>query len=254
MEFSNGDVRFSLTKRRKESRSVVNVRRISAYGAMCGLVVGSLVTVALPASAAPVTVTIHHADEFVPFDLSASDGDTVATLKTLIAAHTGPTSYPDTCLVHSGTLMQPADTLATYGVVTGDTIDAYALPLTTHGTWDITPDDPFVGNQIGMTPISHPLPTHVTLVSGALPSGASLNPSTGNITGSFDTPGPFSATLRMTTVCGDWDLTWSGDVTYRLPNTGANAAGIGATFAVGILALLAGIVAVVWRRRARAHS
>lgn len=229
----------------------MNGHRMFSYGAVCGLVEGSVFAVSMPAAAAPVTVTIHHADEFVPFDLTPSDGDTVATLKTLIAAHTGPTTYPDTCLVHSGTMMQPADTLATYGVVTGDTIDAYALPLTTHGTWDITPDDPFVGNQIAMTPISHPLPTHVTLVSGALPSGASLNPSTGNITGSFDTPGPFSATLRMTTVCGDWDLTWSGDVTYRLPNTGANDANTGATLSVGILALLTGLVVLVGRRRRR---
>lgn len=44
----------------------MNGHRMFSYGAVCCLVVGSVFAVSMPTAAAPVTVTIHHADEFAP--------------------------------------------------------------------------------------------------------------------------------------------------------------------------------------------
>jgi LPXTG-motif cell wall-anchored protein len=100
-----------------------------------------------------------------------------------------------------------------------------------------------------MTAISHPAPTHVELIDGALPVGASLDESTGTISGKFEQLGPFSATFRATTICGDWDINWSGDVYSRLPNTGFDDDVVMAFAITGVLALIGGSVLIATRKR-----
>ena len=206
-----------------------------------------------PASAAVVTLTIDHFYLFDPYPLTADDTGTVDQLKSDISTQSPNDFFTDICLVHNGVAMQSGHTLSEYGVQSGDTVNVYGLPLNKVSHWSITPDEPALGNTIGMTAISHPAPTHVELIDGALPVGATLDESTGTISGKFEQLGPFSATFRATTVCGDWDINWSGDVYSRLPNTGFDD-DVFMTFTVtGVLALIGGAVLIATRKR-RSHS
>jgi LPXTG-motif cell wall-anchored protein len=226
-----------------------NIARRLALG--CALAVIPLFIAATPASAAQVSLTIDHFYLFDPYPLVADDAGTVDQLKSDISTQSPNDFFTDICVVHNGVAMQPGHTLTEYGVQSGDTVNVYGLPMSKLGHWSITPDEPALGNTIGMTPISHPAPTHVELIDGALPVGASLDENTGTISGKFEQPGPFSATFRATTICGDWDINWSGDVYSRLPNTGIDAGATAAAGTLGLLSFLTGTWFVMARRRRR---
>ena len=218
---------------------------------LAGVVIALVPAVAsgAPASAAQISVTVDHDYFFDPYPLTVNDADTVDQVKTAISTQSPNDFFTDICLVHNNVAMQAGHPISEYGVQSGDTINVYGLPMSKLGHWSITPDEPALGNTIGMTAISHPFATHVELIDGALPVGASLDSDTGTISGKFEELGPFSATFRATTICGDWDIDWSGTVYNRLPNTGANAAGMAGAAGAVAIALAAGVTLVTLRRQ-----
>ena len=222
-----------------------------AFRILAGVALAIVPAIALgsPASAAQISVTVDQDYFFDPYPLTVNDTDTVDQVKTAISTQSPNDFFSDICLVHNNVSMQTGHPISDYGVQSGDTINVYGLPMSKLGHWSITPDEPFLGNMVSMAPISHPDPTHVELVAGALPAGVTLNTDNGHLDGHFDQLGPFSATFRVTTICGDWDIDWSGTVYSRLPNTGVNAAGMAGTVGAVGIALAAGVTLLAVRRR-----
>jgi LPXTG-motif cell wall-anchored protein len=169
--------------------------------------------------------------------------------------------------IQDKTEMNPADMCLTFGVGSvlvllqdghqisdypdiypGDLIELWRLPVV--AAWSITPDEHIVGNDVHNFPVtSSPEATHFAVVDGALPAGVTLDENTGIVDGTFTSADPFDVTIRVTTLCGDADLTWASSGATSLPNTGVNidsgiAAGAGALAATGIGA------ALLLRRRA----
>jgi LPXTG-motif cell wall-anchored protein len=143
--------------------------------------------------------------------------------------------------------MQDGSTLVDYRVDVGDDLNLFLLPVS--AAWSITPDDHVVGNTVQNALVTSPAGTGFAVVNGALPAGVTLDEITGIVDGTFTSADPFDVTIRVTTLCGDADLTWASSGATSLPNTGVNidsgiAAGAGALAATGIGA------ALLLRRRA----
>jgi LPXTG-motif cell wall-anchored protein len=138
-------------------------------------------------------------------------------------------------------------TLIDYGVQPNDELDLYLLPVA--AAWSITPDDHVVGNTVDNSLVTSPAGTGFAVVAGALPAGVTLDENTGIVDGTFTSADPFDVTIRVTTLCGDADLTWASSGATSLPDTGSD---LGAGIAVGVGALAAtGIgAALLLRRRA----
>ena len=173
--------------------------------------------------------------------------DSVEGLKQKIQDHGGGAPQ-NMCLIQGDKKLRDGFTLSDENVQANSTIELYNIPVS--AVWSITPDEPVLGGQVSNAPITHPSAVSASVVSGALPLGVSLNSSTGAVTGKFDSLGPFDVTLRVTTLCGDADISWSGVVTGQLPNTGGStsyASGV----AVGASLLVACGAVLISRRRRR---
>jgi LPXTG-motif cell wall-anchored protein len=123
----------------------------------------------------------------------------------------------------------------------GDLIELWRFTGT--AAWSITPDDHIVGNAVHNALVTSPPGTHFAVVDGALPAGVTLDENTGIVDGTFTSPDPFDVTIRVTTLCGDADLTWASSGATVLPDTGVDirsgiAAGVGTLVASGIGAAL----------------
>jgi hypothetical protein len=156
-------------------------------------------------------------------------------------------SPPATCLIFAGGVMLDDRTLIDYGVQPNDELDLYLVPVS--AAWSITPDDHVVGNTVQNALVTSPAGTGFAVVNGALPAGVTLDENTGIVDGTFTSDDPFDVTIRVTTLCGDADLTWASSGATSLPDTGLDArmgiaAGVGALVATGIGA------ALLLRRRA----
>jgi LPXTG-motif cell wall-anchored protein len=153
------------------------------------------------------------------------------------------------CLLFAGVVMQDGRTLVDYGVQPEGVLNLSYLPVA--AAWSITPDEHFVGNTVHNVPVTSSAGTHFAVVDGALPAGVTFDEITGIVDGTFTSADPFDVTIRVTTLCGDADLTWASSGATALPDTGLNidsgiAAGVGALAAAGIGAAL-----VLRRRSAR---
>ena len=162
------------------------------------------------------------------------------------------------CLLFNGVFLEDGQTLDSYGISKEDRLDLIELPIT--AAWSITPDDPALGREVSNSIDSHPEATQYEVVAGALPVGVTLNESTGAVTGHFDAIGAFTATIGVTTICGETELDWSGTVpgSASVPST-LPATGEDSSLAIGpiALALATGVVGatliVVRRRSSRTH-
>jgi len=142
-------------------------------------------------------------------------------------------------------------TLIDYGVQPNDELDLYLLPVA--AAWSITPDDHIVGNTVHNVLVTSPTGTGFAVVDGALPAGVTLDETTGIVDGTFTSADSFDVTIRVTTLCGDADLTWASTGGKGLADTGLDigsgiAAGVGALAATGIGAAL-----LLGRRATRAE-
>jgi len=178
--------------------------------------------------------------------LDVEGSDSIENVRQKIYDRTG-IDPADTCLIFEGTLMQDGSTLVDYRVDVGDDLNLFLLPVS--AAWSITPDDHVVGNTVQNALVTSPAGTGFAVVNGALPAGVTLDEITGIVDGTFTSADPFDVTIRVTTLCGDADLTWASSGATSLPNTGVNidsgiAAGAGALAATGIGA------ALLLRRRA----
>ena len=156
----------------------------------------------------------------------------------------------DTCLIFEGTLMQDGRTLIDYGVDVNDDLDLFLLPVS--AAWSITPDEHFVGNTVHNVPVTNPHGTHFAVVNGALPAGVTLDADTGIVDGKFTSPDPFDVTIRVTTLCGDADITWASSGGKALPDTGStDAALFGGIGCASLLAMVGAAIVVIRRPRTR---
>jgi hypothetical protein len=91
--------------------------------------------------------------------------------------------------------------------------------------------------------------THFAVVDGALPAGVTLDENTGIVDGTFTSPEPFDVTIRVTTLCGDADLTWASTGGKGLADTGLDS-GVGISAGAGALAAATLGAALLLHRRA----
>ena len=138
-------------------------------------------------------------------------------------------------------------TLIDYGVQPNDELDLYLLPVV--AAWSITPDDHVVGNTVDNALVTSPAGTGFAVVNGDLPAGVTLDETTGIVDGTFTSTDPFDVTIRVTTLCGDADITWASSGGKGLADTGLDI-GSGITAGVGALAATAIGAALLLRRRA----
>lgn len=144
------------------------------------------------------------------------------------------------CLVFAGVVMRDGRTLIDYGVQPEGVL---LLLRPVVAAWSITPDDHIVGNTVDNVLVTSPAGMGFAVVAGALPAGVTLDQNTGIVDGTFTSADPFDVTIRVTTLCGDADLTWASSGATALPDTGRDlgagiAAGVGALAATGIGAAL----------------
>ena len=151
------------------------------------------------------------------------------------------------CLLFAGVVMQDGRTLVDYGVQPEGVLNLSYLPVA--AAWSITPDDHIVGNTVHNVLVTSPTGTGFAVVDGALPAGVTLDETTGIVDGTFTSADPFDVTIRVTTLCGDADLTWASSGATSLPNTGLDA-GSGTAAGAGALAATGIGAALLLRRRA----
>jgi LPXTG-motif cell wall-anchored protein len=184
--------------------------------------------------------------------LDVEGSDSIENVKQKIQDKTGM-SPADMCLTFGvgldRVLLQDGQVISDYPYIDpGDLIELWRLPVV--AAWSITPDEHIVGNAVHNFPVtSSPEATHFAVLDGALPAGVTLDENTGIVDGTFTSADPFDVTIRVTTLCGDADLTWASSGATSLPDTGRD---LGAGIAVGVGALAAtGIgAALLLRRRA----
>jgi LPXTG-motif cell wall-anchored protein len=227
------------------------MRKRTVFRAILGVTVGlaALITAVAPASAwtgAAGQIVIVESWNGHTEILDVEGSDSIENVRQKIYDRTG-IDPADTCLIFEGTLMQDGSTLVDYRVDVGDDLNLFLLPVS--AAWSITPDDHVVGNTVQNALVTSPAGTGFAVVNGALPAGVTLDEITGIVDGTFTSADPFDVTIRVTTLCGDADLTWASSGATSLPNTGVNidsgiAAGAGALAATGIGA------ALLLRRRA----
>ena len=159
----------------------------------------------------------------------------------------------DTCLIFEGEVLQDGQVINDYpSLMPNDEVELYMLPVA--AAWSITPDDHFVGNTVHNVPVTSPPGTHFAVVNGALPAGVTLDENTGIVDGKFTSPDAFSATIRVTTLCGDADITWASSGGKALPDTGhSETALFGGVAIAALLAMVGSALVVIRRRRARAN-
>ena len=180
--------------------------------------------------------------------LDVEGSDSIENVRTKIQDSNGR-DPSEMCLVFAGVVMHDGRTLVDYGVQPNDEIDLYMLPVA--AAWSITPDEHIVGNTVHNVPVTSPEGTHFAVVDGALPAGVTLDETTGIVDGTFTSADPFDVTIRVTTLCGEADLTWASSGATALPDTGRDlgagiAAGVGALAAAGI-----GVALLLRRRSTR---
>ncbi len=189
-------------------------------------------------------------DELMPggrkLTLDVEGSDSIESVRLKIYDRIGR-DPSEMCLVFAGVVMQDGRTLIDYGVQREGVLGLIYLPVA--AAWAITPDDHIVGNTVHNFPVTSPAGTHFAVVDGALPAGVTLDESTGIVDGKFASPDPFDVTIRVTTPCGDADITWSSSGGQGLANTGLDAR-MGIAAGVGALAATAIGAALVVRRRA----
>jgi hypothetical protein len=164
----------------------------------------------------------------------------------------------DQCLLFNGVFLEAEQTLDFYGISKEDRLYLIELPIT--ATWSITPDEPALGREVSNSIASHPEATQYEVVAGALPVGVTLNESTGALTGHFDVIGAFTATIGVTTICGETELDWSGTVPGSasapgtLAATGNDSSLTRASIALAVATGVVGAALIAVRRRgSRTH-
>jgi LPXTG-motif cell wall-anchored protein len=177
--------------------------------------------------------------------LDVEGSDSIENVKQKIQDKTGM-SPADMCLTFGvgldRVLLQDGQVISDYPYIDpGDLIELWRLPVV--AAWSITPDDHIVGNTVDNVVVTSPAGTGFAVVAGALPAGVTLDQNTGIVDGTFTSADPFDVTIRVTTLCGDADLTWASSGATALPDTGRDlgsgiAAGVGALAATGIGAAL----------------
>jgi len=183
--------------------------------------------------------------------IDVEGSDSIENVKQKIQEKTGM-NPADMCLTFGVgldlVLLQDGHQISDYpDIYPGDVIELWRFTGT--AAWSIAPDDHIVGNSVHNVPVTSPAGTHFAVVDGALPDGVTLDENTGIVDGRFTSDDPFDVTIRVTTLCGDADLTWASSGATSLPDTGRDlgagiAAGVGALAATGIGA------ALLLRRRA----
>jgi hypothetical protein len=220
-----------------------------------GVIGVTVALVALTTSVAPAFAWVGGAGELnvtqtwdgahVP-TLDVEGSDTIENVKQKIQDKTGmnPACMRLTFGVgFENMLLEDGHQISDYpDIYPGDVIELWRLPVV--AAWSITPDEHIVGNTVHNVPVtSSPEATHFAVVDGALPAGVTLDENTGIVDGTFTSPDPFDVTIRVTTLCGDADLTWASSGGKGLADTGLDAgvgiaAGVGALAASGIGAAL----------------
>ena len=205
----------------------------------------TLTLAALTTSASPAFAWIGSGgqifvDERVPggrkLTLDVEGSDSIESVRLKIYDRIGR-DPSEMCLVFAGEVMQDGRTLIDYGVEREGVLGLIYIPVA--AAWSITPDDHIVGNTVHNVPVTSPAGTHFAVVDGALPAGVTLDETTGIVDGTFTSVDPFDVTIRVTTLCGDADITWASSGGKGLADTGldvgmAIAAGVGALAATGI--------------------
>lgn len=103
-------------------------------------------------------------------------------------------------------------------------------------------------------PVTSAPGTHFAVVDGALPAGVTLDETTGIVDGKFTSPDPFDVTIRVTTLCGDADITWASSGGQSLPDTGFSGTTLlGGGAIATLLAMLGSALVVIRRRRTRTN-
>lgn len=222
--------------------------------AVRAILAGVVTLVVLSTSAAPAFAWGGAADQIFVIEswngnsltLDVEGSDSIANVRQKIFDQAS-ISPPTTCLIFAGGVMLDDRTLIDYGVQPNDELDLYLLPVA--AAWSITPDDHIVGNTVHNVPVTSPVGTHFAVVDGALPAGVTLDENTGIVDGTFTSPEPFDVTIRVTTLCGDADLTWASTGGKGLADTGLDS-GVGISAGAGALAAATLGAALLLHRRA----
>ncbi len=151
-------------------------------------------------------------------------------------------------------LLQDGQVISDYPYIyPGDLIELWRF--TGAAAWSITPDEHIVGNTVHNVPVTgSPEATHFAVVDGALPAGVTLDENTGIVDGTFTSPDPFDVTIRVTTLCGDADITWASSGATALPDTGSSeTALLGGVAIAFLLAAVGSALVVIRRQRARSN-
>jgi LPXTG-motif cell wall-anchored protein len=203
-------------------------------------------TPAAPALAwGPGQIFVDDMQTGIRLTIDGEGSDSIENVRTKIQDRIGR-DPSEMCLLFAGVVMQDGRTLVDYGVQPEGVLH---LLLPVVAAWSITPDDHIVGNIVHNVLVTSPHGTYFAVVDGSLPAGVTLDETTGIVDGTFTSADPFDVTIRVTTPCGDADITWASSGATSLPDTGSD---LGAGIAVGVGALAAtGIgAALLLRRRA----
>jgi len=231
------------------------MRKRTVFRAILGVTVGlaALTTAVAPASAwtgAAGQIFVDDMQTGIRLTLDVEGSDDIENVRQKIQDRNGR-DPSEMCLVFGGEVMQDGRTLIDYGVQPNDELDLYLVPVS--AAWSITPDEHIVGNAVHNFPAtSSPEATHFAVLDGALPAGVTLDENTGIVDGTFTSADPFDVTIRVTTLCGDADITWASSGGKGLADTGLDA-GVGIAAGVGALAA-SGIGAALLLRRRSART
>ena len=189
--------------------------------------------------------------------LDVEGSDSIENVKQKIQDKTGM-SPADMCLTFGVgidlVLLQDGQVIDDYpDIYPGDVIELWRF--TGAAAWSITPDEHIVGNTVHNVPVTgSPEATYFAVVYGALPAGVTLDETTGIVDGTFTSADPFDVTIRVTTLCGDADITWSSSGATALPDTGfSETALLGGVAIAFLLAAVGSALVVIRRRRARTN-
>lgn len=220
---------------------------VAAATAVMSLVVTSTLTtpaLAWVGGAGHIYVNQSWDGEIVELDVEGSDSIENVRQKIYDKKQINPAA---TCLIFSGEVLQDEHVIDDYSIEQNDELSLYMLPVV--AAWSITPEEHFVGNTVHNFSVTSPQGTHFDVVDGALPAEVTLDETTGIVDGKFTSSDPFDVTIRVTTLCGDADITWASSGATALPDTGFSETALLGGVAIAFLLATVGLALVVIRRR-----